>query len=248
MDYKFHIDVTNKKGVTLRCDSVVTPHSTPIKVYPCPHCSRQFQHAPGLAAHVKVHRVLRVDLVDPSQHRLDGLGIAFNIQTPKDDRYSGIPTDVRLCLEDMVVAVVKLNTPRKEGSRGARHRKKHSFFFKARVLTALADKKRYHASLSDYIVALRFNIHKTLLSKWFLKRDLIFECANQMRNESTKKLQNAMFKRQRKYAVMELELMKEFDSARAAGKRCGPQWLIRNGRRLGSVYQNGMRFDCHWQG
>ena len=234
--FNFHCDVTNKKGVTHRCDAVVAPHSDPIKLYPCPHCPREFNHAPGLASHVKTHKVLGVDLVEPTQHRLDGLGIAFNIPTLKhDDRYRDIPTDVRLCLRDIILAVEKENASRKVGSRGAGQRKRYSFFFKARVLTALADKTRYQASLSDYILARRFNIHKTILSKWLKNSDLIFETAKQLRNDASKQLRIAkqqQKQRKKKYAVMELHLMNEFDAARALGKRCGPQWLLRNGRRL----------------
>ena len=98
-----------------------------------------------------------------------------------------------------------------------------------RVLTALAQKRRYCPNMADTRIAERYGINKSLLSKWRAEEAEIFKDAKSRSRRNTTRKQR---KQTSKYKLTEDALLAEFDTAREAGKRCGPRWLIRNARRL----------------
>eukprot|EP00657_Telonema_sp_P-1_P009793 TRINITY_DN403_c0_g1_i3.p1 TRINITY_DN403_c0_g1~~TRINITY_DN403_c0_g1_i3.p1 ORF type:complete len:294 (-),score=36.32 TRINITY_DN403_c0_g1_i3:155-1036(-) len=177
----FHRDRELSDGIVVRLDSVLPAPSEQLsrkaQTFHCPHCHFHTQHPPALASHVKNHRVLGVDLVDPEQHRLDGLGMNFQREA-FHSRFPGVPTDVILCVNQLVTAVenkarLEQQKPRQVGSRGSSTIRPHSTGFKARVLAALLHKRRYTPCIQDKAIATRFSIHKSLLPKWLQQAETI---------------------------------------------------------------------------
>ena len=123
----------------------------------------------------------------------------------------------------------RVQKPRKEGSKGPSHRKPHTAGFKTRVLTAFAQKRRYCPNMADTRIAERYGINKSLLTRWHAKEAEIFKDAKSGSRRNTTRRRH---QRTSKYKLTEDALLAEFDTAREAGKRCGPRWLIRNARRL----------------
>jgi hypothetical protein len=196
----------------------------------CPRCHFTTTHGPALASHLTTHRILGIDLVDEGQHRLDGLDITF--QMP-GNRFPGIPSDVICCVYAMIrdlEAQPKPTKPRQAGSKGSTIRKPYTAAFKHRVLTALGQKRRYCPSMADTRIAERYGINKSLLTRWLSQEAEIANASRSRDRRNTTRAKKAS--RNSKYKVTEEALIADFDIARKAGMKCGPRWLIRNGRRL----------------
>ena len=230
--YGFHKDVALAKFVVRLDNSVVSsdqPESQK-STHTCPRCPFTTSHGPALTSHMTKHRILGMDFVPEDQHRLDGLGVTFKM--PRI-RFPGVESDVICCVYDIISRLEEIEPhvqkPRKEGSRGSSHRKPHTATFKARVLTALAQKRRYCPNMADTRIAERYGISKSLLTRWRQQEAEIFKDAKSRSRRNTTRKQR---KQTSKYKLTEDALLLEFDTAREAGKRCGPRWLIRNARRL----------------
>jgi hypothetical protein len=230
--YGFHKDISLTNFVVRLDNSVVSSlqPETPKSTLRCLRCPFTTSHGPALTSHMTTHRILGMDFVPTDQHRLDGLDATF---TMPSIRFPGIPSDVICCVYDMIQHLEEMQPrvrkPRKEGSKGSCLRKPHTASFKMRVLTALAQKRRYCPNMADTRVAERYGINKSLLTRWRAQEAEIFKDAkSRSRRNTTRKQQ----KRTSKYKLTEDALLAEFDTAREAGKRCGPRWLIRNARRL----------------
>ena len=230
--YGFHKDVALAKFVVRLDNSVVSsdqPESQK-STHTCPRCPFTTSHGPALTSHMTKHRILGMDFVPEDQHRLDGLGVTFKM--PRI-RFPGVESDVICCVYDIISRLEEMEPhvqkPRKEGSRGSSHRKPHTASFKARVLTALAQKRRYCPNMADTRIAERYGISKSLLTRWRQQEAEIFKDAKSRSRRNTTRKQR---KQTSKYKLTEDALLLEFDTAREAGKRCGPRWLIRNARRL----------------
>ena len=224
-------------GTVLRVDKSVQPNAnctvSPKEKLSCPRCTFTTSHGPALTSHMTTHRILGMDFVPKDQHRIDGLGVTFKM--PRI-RFPGVESDVIYCVYDMIQEMERLEEmesrgpkSRKQGSKGSSLRKPHTASFKMRVLTALAQKRRYCPNMADTRIAERYGINKSLLSKWRAEEAQIFKDAKSRSRRNTTRKQR---KQTSKYKLTEDALLAEFDTAREAGKRCGPRWLIRNARRL----------------
>ena len=237
-DHGFYQHFTMKNGTVLRVDKSVEPNANftvSLKAkLSCHRCHFTTTHGPALASHLTTHRILGIDLVDEGQHRLDGLDITF--QKP-GIRFPGIPTDVICCVYAMISdleAEPQPPKPRQAGSKGSTTRKPYTAAFKHRVLTALRQKRRYCPSMPDTRIAERYGINKSLLTKWLSQEAELAKAARSRDRRNTTRAKKTS--RTSKYKVTEEALIAEFDTARKAGMKCGPRWLIRNGRRLMKDY------------
>ena len=230
--YGFHKDVALAKFAVRLENTVVSSDQpeSPKSTHTCPRCPFTTSHGPALTSHMTTHRILGMDFVDKDQHRLDGIGVTFKMPRM---RFPGVESDVICCVYDLISHLEEMEPrvqkPRKEGSKGSSHRKPHTAGFKARVLTALAQKRRYCPNMADTRVAERYGINKSILTRWRAQEAGIFKDAKSRSRRNTTRKQRT---KTSKYKLTEDALLAEFDTAREAGKRCGPRWLIRNARRL----------------
>ena len=239
--FKFTIDKPQPDGSILRVNDSVPAnqsHGQKIAVKPkehaCPHCDFKTSHGPALTSHMKSHRVYGIDLVKPDQHRIDGLNVTFKESMHSTPVYPGIPTDVVLCVQEMINKLERESAPkkkkRKRGSRGSSHRRPYSNRFKARVLVAWEEKERFSKGTPDKVIAQQFKIHKSSLSKY--KDPKFAELIKEKARSGKRGEHRTRLKRKSKYHLMEVELLKEFDKARGEGRRTGPRWMIRTARKL----------------
>ena len=223
------LEVSKGKKKRSLCTAKEQPES-PKSTHTCPRCPFTTSHGPALTSHMTPHRILGMDFVDKDQHRLDGIGVTFKMPRM---RFPGVESDVICCVYDLISHLEEMEPrvqkPRREGSKGSSHRKPHTAGFKARVLTALAQKRRYCPNMADTRVAERYGINKSLLTRWRKDEAEIFKDAKSRTRRNTTRKQRTQTS---KYKLTEDALLAEFDTAREAGKRCGPRWLIRNARRL----------------
>ena len=188
--YGFHKDISLTNFVVRVDNSVVSSlqPETPKSTLRCPRCPFTTSHGPALTSHMTTHRILGMDFVPTDQHRC--------------------VYDMIQHLEEMQPRVRK---PRKEGSKGSCLRKPHTANFKMRVLTALAQKRRYCPNMADTRVAERYGINKSLLTRWRAQEAEIFKDAkSRSRRNTTRKRR----KRTSKYKLTEDALLAEFDTAR----------------------------------
>lgn len=86
-----------------------------------------------------------------------------------------------------------------------------------------------HPQSPNRRIAERFRIAPSCLVAWSKVKHLIFQNVK-TRRRGAHTLKEC--ERRAKYALMEIALFAEFQSAREEGRRIGPRWLIKNARRL----------------
>ena len=124
-NFKFTKDKPQPDGSILRVNDSVPAnesHGQEIAVKPkehaCPRCDFKTSHGPALASHMKSHRTYGIDLVKPDQHRIDGLNVQFTESTHSTPVYPGIPTDVVLCVQEMIGKLERESAPENDRQAG----------------------------------------------------------------------------------------------------------------------------------
>ncbi|EDO41481.1 predicted protein [Nematostella vectensis] len=197
----------------------------------CSFCSKQFLKTQGLAAHLKHVHGTSPKKTKPSSVGASEQNSKGNLQ-PSDDSESDVRNAVQDAVEKVLTQIaaenVVLNKKASEPShaekptkrRGADHRKQHSIQLKAEVI------HDFDFGIHPHAIAEKYNINRSLVSKWLKDKTKIVAAATEAHTELLK------IRPSRKYSRLSVALFDKYHEARSRGFIINFDWLWCQARKI----------------